>query len=273
MEGQEGTATEEAPEQGAGEATDQGEADREDNGEEGALERPSRKALKRKAKAEKCLEWKAQQKAKRKRGGQRHKGPPLPPNGESGRPEGEGPTQRLGAEEVKAQRLLRKAKELEDFRERSGRGTTVVLDLEWEEQMQPKELKSLIQQVLYCYGANRKSSHPTRLVFSGVKEGSKTYEGLSKQSGYESWEVQKLSGPYIEAFPKEKLIYLTADAPEVLDTFDPEKVYVIGPLILKVLLVPGGMIDIPKKIHPQTAQTCPNLLNKPFTWARDRQAR
>eukprot|EP00913_Durusdinium_trenchii_P032678 g30587.t1 len=44
-------------------------ADREDNGEEGALERPSRKALKRKAKAEKCLEWKAQQKAKRKRGG------------------------------------------------------------------------------------------------------------------------------------------------------------------------------------------------------------
>ena len=47
---------------------------------------------------------------------------PLPPNGESGRPEGEGPTQRLGAEEVKAQRLLRKAKELEDFRERSGRG-------------------------------------------------------------------------------------------------------------------------------------------------------
>lgn len=76
-------------------------------------------------------------------------------------------------------------------------------------------------------------------------------------------------GPRFE----EKLIYLTADAPEVLDTFDPEKVYVIGPLILKVLLVPGGMIDIPKKIHPQTAQTCPNLLNKPFTWARDRQAR
>ena len=46
-------------------------------------------------------------------------------------------------------------------------------------------VKAWPTQVLYCYGANRKSSHPTRLVFSGVKEGSKTYEGLSKQSGPE----------------------------------------------------------------------------------------
>lgn len=97
--------------------------------------------------------------------------------------------------------------------------------------MQPKELKSLIQQVLFCYGANRRASRPVRLCFSGLREGSKTHEGLSKQSGYDAWEVQKLCGAYVDAFPKEKLVYLTADAEETLRSFDPEKVYVIGGIV------------------------------------------
>ena len=43
--------------------------------------------------------------------------------------------------------------------------------------------------------------------------------------------MQKLSGAYFEAFPKEKLVYLTADAEETLQSFDPEKVYVIGGIV------------------------------------------
>lgn len=97
--------------------------------------------------------------------------------------------------------------------------------------MQPKEVKSLIQQVLYCYGANRKATQPLQLVFSGVAEGTKTHEGLRKQSGYESWEVQKLPGNYIDTFPKEKLIYLTADAEEKVYNFDSEMIYVIGGIV------------------------------------------
>ena len=102
--------------------------------------------------------------------------------------------------------------------------------------MQPKEVKSLIQQVLYCYGANRKATQPLQLVFSGVAEGTKTHEGLRKQSGYESWEVQKLPGNYIDTFPKEKLIYLTADAEEKVYNFDPEMIYVIGGIVTWVVV-------------------------------------
>ena len=104
---------------------------------------------------------------------------------------------------------------------------------EWEDMMQPKEVKSLIQQVLYCYGANRKAKQPIQLVFSGVAEGTKTHEGLTKQSGYESWEVQKLPGNYIDTFPKEKLVYLTADAEEKVYNFDPEMIYVIGGIVTR----------------------------------------
>lgn len=196
-------------------ATDQSDAaDREDNGA------VSRKALKRKARAEQRAEWKAAQKAKKKRGSHRPKGPvlaPLDPNASEA--------------EIKAARAARKTAELEEFRARAAKGATVVVDLEWEEMMQPKELKSLIQQLLYCYGANRRAQQPVQLCFSGVEEGSKTHEGLSKQSGYESWEVKKLTTKYIEAFPKEKLIYLTADAEEKLESFEPEMVYVIGGIV------------------------------------------
>eukprot|EP00439_Symbiodinium_sp_Y106_P019813 s1668_g2.t1 len=78
---------------------------------------------------------------------------------------------------------------------------------------------------MYCYGANRRAERPVRLVFSGIARGSKTHAGLSKQSGYDAWEVQKLEGEY------DKLVYLTADAQKVLHSFDPEKVYVIGGIV------------------------------------------
>ena len=94
----------------SGEGTDR-EADREDNGN------AARKALKRKARAEQRAEWKAQ-KAKKKRGGHRHKGPPITPL-DPGSSEAD----------VKAARAARKIAELEDFRHRSAKGTTVVLDL------------------------------------------------------------------------------------------------------------------------------------------------
>lgn len=95
----------------SGEGTDR-EADREDNGN------AARKALKRKARAEQRAEWKAAQKAKKKRGGHRHKGPAIAPL-DPGSSEAD----------VKAARAARKIAELEDFRHRSAKGTTVVLDL------------------------------------------------------------------------------------------------------------------------------------------------
>ncbi|CAE7393772.1 trmt10a [Symbiodinium sp. CCMP2592] len=214
----------EADEEDNGEASEEAEDQEEETGP------ASRKSQKRKLKQEQKAEWKAAQKAKRKqkqqekRGkpGGRRKGPPLPPL-TGGKPS--------SPEEVKEARAARKAAELDDFRARAAQGATVVIDLEWEDSMQPKELKSLIQQVLYCYGANRRAEKPVRLVFSGIAQGSKTHAGLSKQSGYDAWEVQKLEGEYVEAFPKDKLVYLTADAQKVLHSFDPEKVYVIGGIV------------------------------------------
>lgn len=208
--------------------------------EEGEDQEVSRKSKKRKAKEEAKAEWKAAQKAKKKgkRGGSRRKYPLGDVRGEAkeGCAEDEvgvatGPRPPISPEEVKQLRIARKAAELEDFKTRSNKGTIVVLDLEWEDDMQSRELKSLFQQVLYCYGANRRATHPVRLALSGIRPGSETDIGLRKQSGFDTWPVQIIEGAYVDAFPREKLVYLTADSEEVLESFDADKVYIIGGIV------------------------------------------
>jgi len=97
--------------------------------------------------------------------------------------------------------------------------------------MSEKELKSLVQQLLFCYSANRGAAHPVRLVFSGVAADSFTGQKLRKMSGFETWPLEVLEGPYIDGFSKEQLVYLTADAEDVLEGFAKDKVYIIGGIV------------------------------------------
>ncbi|CAE8614153.1 unnamed protein product [Polarella glacialis] len=223
-----------------GEGSGQEDKDCENDREGGDQE--SRKDRKRRMKEERRGEWKAAQKANKKAKqssarSNRRKLPPLPTDlpgadGDGGQVRFKHESKGIESpEEVKSRRLARKTFEVEDFDNRSSKGTTVIIDLEWEETMQQKELKSLVQQVLYCYGANRRATHPVRMVLSGVQENGEIGAGLRKQSGFEAWPLQVLPGPYIEAFPREKLVYLTADSEVVLESFDPEKVYIIGGIV------------------------------------------
>ena len=48
----------------------------------------------------------------------------------------------------------------------------------------------------YCYGANRRASHPVRLAFSGVKEGSSQAHPLVELSWKSKWAVVKTMVPF-----------------------------------------------------------------------------
>lgn len=133
--------------------------------------------------------------------------------------------------QIHERRVARKAAEMAEFREKCAQGTTVLMDLEWEDQMTESELKSLVQQVLYCYGANRKAENPVSMVLSGVKQGSETAKRLAKQAGFESWPIDVSEGAYIDMYSKDRLVYLTADAEDIVEEFDPKKVYIIGGIV------------------------------------------
>lgn len=51
------------------------------------------------------------------------------------------------------------------------KGQRLIVDLSFEEKMTDSELKSLCQQLAYCYSANARSSKPMHLIFTGVQAG------------------------------------------------------------------------------------------------------
>ena len=109
--------------------------------------------------------------------------------------------------------------------------STLVIDLEFQELMTVGERKSLWHQVLYCYSNNKKSEDPCRLCLTGLNGSAK--ESFDSLTGSGNWLVAKEEKPYIEAFKdrKEDLVYLTADSENVIESFDPKKIYIIGGIV------------------------------------------
>lgn len=134
-----------------------------------------------------------------------------------------------GRKERRVEGETRKARMAEAMVE--GGGQDVVIDLEWGDFMSPKELKSLMKQIQFCYAANSRAEKPVRLHLSGCD--GPVLEQLQHISGYHKWLLHKHAGSYMDAFAarRQDLVYLTADAAEVVESFGAGKVYIIGGLV------------------------------------------
>ncbi len=131
-----------------------------------------------------------------------------------------------------------------------------VIDLGFEEQMLEREVKSLVQQVLYSYGANRKAATPWQIFLTSLQPESVQAAQLNKLSGFRSWagvtahaeDYLTLATPPGAAaagtatgdeggtrptclFAKERLVYLTADSPNEIDRIVPGDVYILGGIV------------------------------------------
>lgn len=93
-----------------------------------------------------------------------------------------------------------------------------------------KELKSLGQQLAYVYSVNKKMDNPLNLMFTGVGEKLKQ---LLDKSNAQNWAVQIFhKQTYLDVVQdKSKLVYLTADSPNLIQELDSEKAYIIGGIV------------------------------------------
>jgi len=113
----------------------------------------------------------------------------------------------------------------------------VVIDESFDNLMMEKEIKSMVSQITHCYSYNRQSLHPVKLYCTSF--GSKTKAAFDdKVSDYERWRKNEIifeSKSYEELFANEKenLVYLTADSPNTINTFDESKIYIIGGIVDK----------------------------------------
>ncbi|KAL6992916.1 tRNA (guanine(9)-N(1))-methyltransferase [Sarracenia purpurea var. burkii] len=110
-------------------------------------------------------------------------------------------------------------------------GQNIVIDLEFSNLMTPSEINSLVQQIMYCYAINGRCTLPGHLWLTGCN-GEMEIQ-LKRLPGFDKWIIEEDNRPYIEAFQdrKEHLVYLTADAENVLEELDPTKIYIVGGLV------------------------------------------
>ena len=174
-----------------------------------------------------------------------------------GEEEGEGKGIR---DDVKnTERKLLKQQKKDDFLSECDQNFKVIIDCSWEESHTDSTLKSLTQQIMYCYGSNRRYEHPSRIFVTGV--GPKTASLLQKNNS-NHWvgatihtedflEVfsSSSSAPLSQSNPQqpqtqqqpqpqqqqeysfEKIVYLTSDSENVLEELDSSTTYVIGGIV------------------------------------------
>lgn len=108
----------------------------------------------------------------------------------------------------------------------------VVIDVGFDDKMTEKEVRSLVSQLTQLYAKNRLVEHPLQIIvtdFSG-----RFKQNLDALEGFENWQGVKCEAQsYIDLFPKERLVYLTADSETSVETLDENDIYIIGGLVDK----------------------------------------
>ncbi|KAK5611214.1 hypothetical protein CRENBAI_020259 [Crenichthys baileyi] len=113
-------------------------------------------------------------------------------------------------------------------------GQPIVFDMSYESNMSRREIENTVSQLLEVEGWNRRAVEPFHLHFCNLHPGGLYKKELLKRYGAETWDrllITSTEQHYIDVFPREELVYLTADSPNVLHRFDHSKVYIIGALV------------------------------------------
>ncbi|XP_061484158.1 tRNA methyltransferase 10 homolog C [Rhineura floridana] len=116
-------------------------------------------------------------------------------------------------------------------------GQPLVFDMDYENYMSRREMDNAVKQLMESEGANRRALDPFHLYYCNLKTDGPYYKEFIKRYG-EAWDklfVTTTEKAHVEIFPRDQLVYLTADSPNIMKTFEHDKIYIIGSLVDKSL--------------------------------------
>lgn len=151
----------------------------------------------------------------------------------------------------KISRKEAKQQKLQEYLDNCEKNFSIVIDCDWENEHNDRALTSLRQQIMFCYGSNRKHSHPAKVYLTGV--GQRMDELLAK-SDYKNWQgVVSTDESYLLAtvsndsqtdvtsitetvtdtvnITGKELVYLTSDAEETITELSTNCAYIIGGIV------------------------------------------
>ncbi|NXI90165.1 TM10C methyltransferase, partial [Psophia crepitans] len=112
-------------------------------------------------------------------------------------------------------------------------GQPLIFDMSYEKEMSVREVANTVRQIALSEGCNRRSVDPFHVHFCNFKEDSLYHKEFVKhyRGAWGKLLVTVTDQCYTDLFPKDKLIYLTADSPKVMKTFDHDKIYIVGSMV------------------------------------------
>ncbi|XP_018539339.1 tRNA methyltransferase 10 homolog C [Lates calcarifer] len=113
-------------------------------------------------------------------------------------------------------------------------GQPLVFDLSYDSNMTRREIENTVSQLMEVEAWNRRATDPYHLHFCNLQPGGTYKKELLRRYGAETWDrllITSTDRQHVDVFPHEQLVYLTADSPNILRTFDHSKVYIIGALV------------------------------------------
>ncbi|XP_020803675.1 tRNA methyltransferase 10 homolog A [Drosophila serrata] len=109
---------------------------------------------------------------------------------------------------------------------------SVAIDLDYDDLMHERDIAKCVKQCLRIYTINRRSLHPGKLHFTGIRSNGHIHESFRKNDGWENWHVEyHFDRSHLELFEHSQLVYLTCESDKVLDKLQPGTTYVIGGLV------------------------------------------
>lgn len=133
-------------------------------------------------------------------------------------------------------------------------GQPLVFDMSYEKDMSVREVTNTVRQIVLSESWNRRSVDPFHIHFCNFKDDSLYHKEFVKhyRAAWGKLLITATDQCYTEVFPKDKLIYLTADSPKVMKTFDHDKIYIIGSMVDKSIKT-GVSLARAKRLGLETA--------------------
>ncbi|KAF7689674.1 tRNA methyltransferase 10 homolog C [Silurus meridionalis] len=135
-------------------------------------------------------------------------------------------------------------------------GQPLVYDMSYDQHMSRREMENTISQLMETEGWNRRSVDSFHLHFCNLQPDGAYQRELLRRYGQEAWDrlfVTATHQRHVDLFPREDLVYLTADSPNVLRTFDHTKVYIIGAMVDRSIQS-GASLANAKRLKLSTAR-------------------
>ncbi|KAK2853899.1 hypothetical protein Q5P01_006560 [Channa striata] len=135
-------------------------------------------------------------------------------------------------------------------------GQPLVFDMSFDSNMSSRELKNTVSQLMEVEGWNRRAAEPFHLHFCNLQPNGAYQKELLQRYGAKAWDqlfITSTDRQHVDLFPREQLVYLTADSPNILRTFDHSKVYIVGALVDRSIQS-GVSLAIAKRLKLATAR-------------------